>query len=281
MEDILNRIAGRSKQMIPAENGDYINQDDNGLLYCGKCHTRKQGMVHMPFGELRPHILCKCQQIKADRERAEQQAREFAEAVQRNKTLCYPKAEQEKMLRKNFDNAEDSKLMRIARNYVENFPRLLKEGKGLTLFGGTGAGKSYAAACICNALLGKGYRCMFTNFARIRNELSGMWEERQDYIDGLSQYSLLVLDDLGAESDSSFMSEIVHAIIDARLRAGLPTIVTTNLTALQLSSGQDISRSRIYSRLFEMTIPIEVKHSDRRRDNMAEESKKYASLLGM
>lgn len=281
MHEFLVSIEEKSRRNIPVEEGDYINQEDQGLLYCGKCQTRKQGVYKTAFGELRPYCLCKCAREKRDREEAEQRAVEFAYMVKRNKSVCYPKLERAEMLEKNFQNAEDSKLIQIARNYVENFPEMLKAGKGLMLYGGTGAGKSYAAVCIVNALLDKGYPCLVTNFARLRNEISDTWEGRQDYIDDLNRFSLLVLDDLGAESRSDYMGEIVHSIIDSRCRAALPTIVTTNLTAKQFTSQDDISKSRIYSRLFEMAIPVEVKDADRRRDKMAEEYKKYAKLLGL
>lgn len=281
MHEFLVSIEKKSRMNIPVEEGDYINQEDHGLLYCGKCRTRKQGMYTTAFGELRPYVMCKCAKERHEREESERKAREFADKVKRNKSLCYPKLERAEMLEKNFQNAESSNLIQIARNYVDNFQEMLKAGKGLMLYGGTGAGKSYAAVCIANALLDMGYPCLVTNFARLRNEISETWDGRQDYIDSLNRFSLLVLDDLGAESKSDYMGEIVHSIIDSRCRAGLPTIVTTNLTAKQFTSQADISKSRIYSRLFEMTIPVEVKGADRRREKVSEEYKKYAKILGL
>lgn len=278
MEDMISGIVAKSKIAIPVAECDYVK---DGILYCGKCNTPKQAEYVTPWKTIKPMILCKCAKEEQERIEEERKAQEFADQVSRNKKNCYPKNEYDALRKKNFENADNCKIIKIAKKYVDNFPEFLKDGKGLTFLGGTGAGKSYAALCICNALLDKGYRCMFTNFSRIRNELSGMWEERQEYLDSFNKCSLLVFDDLGAESNTEYMKEIVHSIIDSRLRAGLPVIVTTNLTANQLLDGSDISRTRIYSRLFEMTVPVEVKHADRRKENVSDNCKKYSELLGI
>lgn len=43
--------------------------------------------------------------------------------------------------------------------------------KGLLLYGGVGTGKTFAAACIVNALIDTGRPCLMTNFARVLNTL--------------------------------------------------------------------------------------------------------------
>ena len=48
--------------------------------------------------------------------------------------------------------------------------------------------------------------------------------------------ALLVLDDLGAERETSFAEEQLFAIIDRRLLSSKPTIVTTNLTFQERTS---------------------------------------------
>lgn len=278
IEAYITNLVSKSAVAIPNESGDYYV---NGILYCGKCRTPKQTVIKMPWGEIKPNVLCKCKQEEQEHIESERKAQEFAEMVLRNKKTCYSLAEYKNMGEKTFANAEKSRVITIAQRYVEQFPVMLKAGRGLTFFGNTGGGKSYAAVCICNALLDKGYRCMFTNFSRIRNEMSGLWEERQSYMDSLNRYSLLVFDDLGAEAKTEYMQEVVHSVIDARLRAKLPTIVTTNLSAAQLSDDADISQARIYSRLFEMTVPVEVKHADRRKEKIEQDCKKFAEMLGI
>ena len=55
------------------EPGDYTGED--GLLYCGKCHTPKQFRMEKPPLEGRPlPCPCQCEQERIDRETAEQVA---------------------------------------------------------------------------------------------------------------------------------------------------------------------------------------------------------------
>ena len=77
------------------------------------------------------------------------------------------------------------------------------------------------------------------------------------------------------------MDEIVQSIIDSRYRSGKPLIVTTNLTAQELKNPLDIRKQRVYSRLFEMCIPIEVKGKDRRKEKLKSSYDELAGLLGL
>ena len=108
-----------------------------------------------------------------------------------------------------------------------------------------------------------------------------MYEGKQNYIDNLNNFDLLVIDDLASERDTEYMGEIVQNIIDSRYRAGLPLIITTNLTSEELKKPLEIRKKRIYSRLFEMCYPIEVKGKDRRKQKLREEFGEIGEILGM
>ena len=62
------------------EPEDYTGED--GLLYCGKCHTAKQFRMDAPPLESRllPR-LCRCRQEQLDREAAEQEAHRHRQTV--------------------------------------------------------------------------------------------------------------------------------------------------------------------------------------------------------
>lgn len=275
---VIDGIEQKAADSIKAEQGDYYG--DDGLLYCGKCNTPKQCRVEF-FGQMRtPYCLCKCEVERRDREEAERKRVEFERRVQDLRRVGFPDDEMQNWKFERDDRANE-RVTNIALKYVENFDVMRENGKGLLFYGKTGTGKTFAAACIVNALIDKGYPCMVTSLSRLINTISGMYDGKQEYIDGLNRFALLVFDDLATEADTAYRNEIVYNIIDSRYRAGLPFIVTTNLTATELKSAEDISKQRIYSRLFERCLPVEVAGSDRRRDKLKDDYKAFSDLLGL
>ena len=277
-DNFINDIAKKAAENNAIQEGDYIG--DDGLLYCGNCNTPKQCRVEL-FGKERiVYCLCQCKAEKREAERIEQLQAEKAMHIQKLRRLGFPDAEMQKWTFDKDDRA-NGEISEVARNYVEKFEEMKKRGKGLLLFGNVGTGKTFISACIANALIDKGNACLVTNFARLVNTISGMFEGKQDYIDSLNRFDLLVIDDLASERDTEYMSEIVQNIIDSRYRAGLPLIITTNLTSKELKHPAEIRKQRIYSRLFEMCIPIEVKGEDRRKQKLIDEFDETAQLLGL
>lgn len=277
IEILFNRIEEKAAKKIQAEEGDYII---DGLLYCGKCNTKKQTRVEL-FGMTRtPYCLCKCEVERRAAEEAERKRRERMQEIAKMRKIGFPESEMENW---NFahDDMANPKISHVAHNYAANFDRMKERGKGLLFYGSVGTGKSFHAACIVNELIDKGYPCMMTNFSRLVNTISGMFEGKQDYIDRLNKFDLLVIDDLSAERDTEFMNEIVFTIIDSRYRAGLPLIITTNLTSDEIKHPADVRKQRTYSRLLEMTIPVEVAGKDRRRKKLVSDFAEFSDILGL
>ena len=273
MEEIMK--AGDTAN-APVE-GDYKGAD--GLWYCGKCHTKKQTEIVLPWGVKRPMCLCKCESERIKREDAERKRRAYAAMVEKNRRAGFADYEMSKWTFAN-DDGESAKLTAAMQRYVDNFADMERHGKGLLLYGSCGTGKTYAACEVANALIDRGVTVLVTNFARLINDLQGNFE-RQAYIDGLNYYRLLVIDDLGVERNTEYAKEQVYNIIDGRYRAGMPMIITTNLSMDKMSKPDDMDNLRIYDRILERCYPIKVDGVSRRKKAVMADYASMRDLLGL
>lgn len=274
---VLDAVEKAAAEHIKEEPGDYYQ---DGLLYCGKCHTQKQIEVTL-FGKTRkPYCLCKCAADELKREEREQRERERKAKIEERRKQAFSDVTLIKCRFENSVNANEVGL-RASKAYVENFQSFHAEGRGLIFYGAPGTGKTYLAACIANALIDKGYAVLVTSFSRIVNEMQGSYGHKEEYLDSLDQYDLLVIDDYAAERDTEYMNEQVYNVLDHRLRTGLPLILTTNLTGEQMKEPKEVARQRIQSRIYEMCFPVEITGSDRRRENLQQDYKRLKGLLGL
>ena len=315
LDAVFEGIAKAAEMSNRVEEGDYIGED--GLLYCHRCNTPKQCRVKNPFIEDRTDTrfcLCKCKAEQAEQERKERERfdleleydkvkyrstsnSDLLDWLNRQKYKISPRLIKERiwLMRDicfgkdahlkdwTFDNADGSNEMPMtaARNYVKNFQEFKEQGKGLLFFGDVGVGKSYVAASIANALIDENIPVYMTNFARIANIVQGLFEGRQEYYDSLNRFPLLILDDLSAERKTEYMQEIVFQVIDARSRAGLPLIITTNLTNKELKNPSDMAYKRTFSRVLGMCHPIEVSGEDKRKSKLIADFQQTKNLLGI
>lgn len=284
--DVLAGMVQRSLQNREPE--DYVDED--GFLCCGKCHDRKQMDVTLPTelspGEdgktIRVGRLCKCGQEKAERERQERERREFETRMER---LRRDGITDPAYLKHTFaqDDQRNPKISDVCRKYVDNWAEMKAQNIGILFYGDVGTGKSFLACAIANALLERLVSVSVTNFPRILNGLQGSFDdERQKRIDRLQHYSLLVIDDLGVERDTSYSVEQVYNVVDTRARSGKPVIITTNLSMKDLENPPSLAYKRIYDRVLEMC-PIRLKMvgESRRASNASDRRDAARRILGL
>ncbi|MBR4345994.1 MAG: ATP-binding protein [Oscillospiraceae bacterium] len=273
--DIFDNLVEKTEKYKTVDVTDY---EVDGLVYCGKCNTAKQTRVTICGKVYMPYCLCKCKKEELDRKEREQREYETKVRIEKNRAKCFHNKE---LMANRFDKAdtEDSKLLISCVRYADNFAQMLADGTGLILHGGVGVGKTYAAACIANAVISSGYTCYMTDFSRILHTLSDFKQDKQLYLDTLNSYDLLVIDDIGAERDTEYANEVVVSVIDSRCKSNKPMIITTNLTADDFFQTEDIRKKRIYSRMLELCIPVECTGRDRRIKKSADRKSKYKDLL--
>lgn len=258
--DAIGQLFDRLAENHTPRDGEYLGED--GLPHCGKCHTPVQCRVEL-WGEKKiVPCICKCrkEEMEAQKRRLEEMERQ-----NRIRQLKANGIQEKHLLDWNFGVANDNATIRKAKNYVEKWTVARAKNLGLLFWGEVGTGKSFAAACIANALLEKGTPVLMTNFSKILNQMGAMYsDERYQYIASFSNFPLLIIDDLGIERNTEYALEQVYAVIDERYKSGLPLIITTNLTINELRNPPDVAHARIYSRVLEMCSPVYVGGDDRR-----------------
>ena len=167
-----------------------------------------------------------------------------------------------------------------ARGYAQNWDEFKKAGIGLLLFGNVGTGKSYAAGCIANALIDRLESVLFVGMSDVVNRMQGNFgADRDSYMTSLMRPELLILDDLGAERNTSFGKERVFDVINRRRLTGKPMIITTNIPIVTMQKAASPDESRIYDRILEVCVPIRFDGENFRRGNAKHNLEKVAQLL--
>ena len=251
----------------------------DGHSYCKTCHERKDGEVKSLM-DMKFIFKNNC---KCDRERLEKQKqREKEQEIERLKRSCFISMSQWAYTFDNYKGEKDKSYI-IAKNYVKEYEQMKKENIGLLFCGTVGSGKTYLACCIANALIEEYMiRVKIRNFAQIINDLqkSGFDLDKNEYIESLTNVSVLILDDLGIERDTSYAKEQVYNIVNSRYLKQKPTIFTTNLPYEKIQNSDDgVEYERIYSRIIEMCIPVKVMGEDFRKRLQKEKLKQNKERL--
>ena len=124
-------------------------------------------------------------------------------------------------------------LLAELRAYAEEFDR---SSESLMLFGNAGLGKTHAALAIAGIVLEKDFDVIYVSSPDFFSKLEALHfgadpgGEEETLLQTAAGADLLILDDLGTEFNSSFFLSTLYSLLNNRLGAHLPTIVTTNIT---------------------------------------------------
>ena len=124
--------------------------------------------------------------------------------------------------------------------------------------------------CIAKSLLDKGnlviYQTAFKMFEIIEDYKFKNNENHisKDNYDNLFDCDLLIIDDLGTELTNSFTNSELFNILNTRLLTGKKTIISTNLSPMQLGSNY---AQRIFSRIFDRFKMVKFIGNDLRWEN--------------
>ena len=123
------------------------------------------------------------------------------------------------------------KTYQTCRRYAQNFT---ERSNNLLFSGDTGLGKTFLSACIARAVADNGYSVMYESaghlFANLERAKFSADEQARREADKYMGCDLLIMDDLGTEMPGQFTTAALYGLVNDRLLAGKPTIISTNLT---------------------------------------------------
>jgi len=194
---------------------------------CPICHgagylTRDVPVGHADFGKLFP---CRCKMLELEQKRGDR-----LRQVSNLSHLDYMTFESFIPKGRALNELQQGNLRR-AYEATLNYAR---EARGWLLFmGGYGCGKTHLAAAIANYRLDRGQPAVFVVVPDLLDHLRGAYSPHSEssYDERFAEVRdcpLLILDDLGTESNTPWADEKLFQIFNHRYNAKLPTVVTTN-----------------------------------------------------
>ena len=125
-----------------------------------------------------------------------------------------------------------------------------RTSNSILMYGQTGLGKTHLSLAVANVVLEKGNNVIYTSagnlFSKLEKESFGRLSADEAPMDTAISCDLLILDDLGSEFTKPFVVSAFYNIVNSRLLAGLPTIISTNLMYDEIADRYD---PRVYSRI--------------------------------
>ena len=165
-----------------------------------------------------------------------------------------------------FDNKDEvSKIYSKIKEWCEKIKET--KYKNLVISGATGVGKTYLSECICNEFLKKDMIINFHTAFSLNNVFykyaTTFGSEKIEILDDILKCDVLFIDDFGSEPKMKNSEEYFYALINERTLNQLVTIISTNLSPLQIL---DRYGERTFSRISNKanSLMIKIDNSDLR-----------------
>ncbi len=144
--------------------------------------------------------------------------------------------------------------------------------KGLYLYGAFGTGKTYLLSAMANELSKQGKVCGMVYFPELIAEIKAGFNQEgsgaYQKIEQLKSIDVLMIDDIGSESMTSWMrDEVLGRILNYRMHQDLPTFFTSNFdyeglqhhySHTQKGEVEAIKGARVIERVKALTIPVKM-----------------------
>ena len=128
------------------------------------------------------------------------------------------------------------KTYQTCRRYALSFS---EKSANLLFSGDTGLGKTFLSACIARVVADSGYSVMYESaghlFGNLERAKFAGDEAARRIGEKYLACDLLIVDDLGTEMPGQFTTAALYSLINDRILAGRPTIISTNLTSEEIA----------------------------------------------
>ena len=226
----LERIAARKRELLLSHGypGDYLDVpyecplcSDTGFVDSRKCRCFRQKEIEILYSHSHLQELVREQNFDV-----------LSESYHKGEDLT------------RFRRAADA-CRRMAAEFDEVY-------RNLYLYGTVGTGKSFLSICVARELLESGHSVLYFSAAALFDKLSmysfdpKVREDLRSFTSDLYGCDLLIIDDLGTELTSQFISAQLFTCLNERHLSRRSTVISTNLSLKEMQARYS---DRVFSRI--------------------------------
>lgn len=132
-----------------------------------------------------------------------------------------------------------------ARGYIKHFEEFSKDGMGLFIYSKSeGSGKTHLVSAIANEIMGRYKESIkfvraVNFFAEMKRNISadknGDPYARSNIFESTTKANILIIDDIGAGAQSSYISDLVYELVNKRVQQNKVTLFTSKRSFSELA----------------------------------------------
>lgn len=265
----------------------------NGLPYCKKCKTPR--FCYIEKEDWCFNLICECQRAEEELKKKKAELHRRIDRFNERQRLSLMGDRYKGLFFKDAQITENNKIaFEKCTNYVNGAKEVYKNNIGLYICGNNSSGKTYLTACLCNELLVRGWRCVWTNLAFILNQIRNAYDGIKGSVDEselmrrLREYDFIFIDDLGKEfigreynaGSAKWAEQKLFEIINNRYNAKKPIIFSSNYSIRDLANLLSLDKA-IVERINEMSTRVIKLEGDDFRTIGREQNNLIAKKLGI
>ncbi|AGN37472.1 primosomal protein DnaI [Bacillus paralicheniformis] len=174
------------------------------------------------------------------------------------------------------DDPSRLKVLQLVTGFLHDYNETGK-GKGIYVYGKFGVGKTFMLAAIANELAAKDHPSILVYVPEFVRELKNAIHDQslEEKLEMVKSTPILMLDDIGAESMSSWVrDEVLGAILQHRMSHQLPTFFSSNFdpdelkhhfTYSQRGEKEEVKAARLMERVLYLATPVRLDGKNRRQ----------------